>query len=364
MSTIMSNHDNDHDGHDSSQSIHEEPNTVDDADATTPTSEWVLECYKLEVTATINTLVDKHEAEMSALKATFHAELNALHHEIAELKQNRQHIDTTHPVDFYQETIRALIQKFPSPAAVAPPAVAPAVAPAGIPAAAATRTAAAVLASAASPPNPANKRSKPPNTHPSSANQQTTTAKPPAPPSSNSTARKNVIIVGDSMLKGVDSYKTSRKTFRVTTQVLSGGTIGEIDGVARALATRSPHAMILHVGTNDLYPKSGSDTQDSTRSPRTEKEVADEINTRVTKLEKDFPGTKFIVSKLITREDKGSEGVAKVKNVNSFLAKCKHPLIENTNIMASHLNGSKLHLKQSGNVQLAVNFANYLNTIC
>lgn len=211
-----------------------------------------------------------------------------------------------------------------------------------------------------SPPNPANKQSKPSNTHPSSS----TAKSPPAPPSSSSIARKNVIIIGDSMLKGVDSYKTSRKTFRVTTQVLSGGTVGEINGLARAVATRNPHAMILHVGTNDLYPKSGSDTQDSTRSPRTEKEVADDINMMVNKLKQDFPGTKFIISKLITREDKGSEGITKVKNVNSLLAKSKHSMIENTNIMASHLNGSKLHLKQSGNIQLAVNFANYLNTIC
>ena len=163
------------------------------------------------------------------------------------------------------------------------------------------------------------------------------------------------------MLKGVDAYKTSRKNFRVTTQVLSGGTVDEIDGLARALAMRKPHTMILHVGTNDLYPKSGRDTQVSAKPPRTEKEISDLISQMVQKLEKDFPDIKFVVSKLITREDQGKDGITKVKNVNSLLAKCKLSLIENSNILPSHLNGSKLHLKQSGSVKLAVNFANYLN---
>ena len=167
------------------------------------------------------------------------------------------------------------------------------------------------------------------------------------------------------MLKGVDAYRTSRKNFRVTTQVLSGGTVDEIDGLARALATRKPHAMILHVGTNDLYPKSGRDTQVSAKPPRTEQEVADSISQMTQKLEKDFPGIKFIVSKLITREDHGKEGITKVKNVNSYLAKCKLSVIENSNILASQLNGSQLHLKPTGSAKLAVNFANYLNnTIC
>ena len=210
-------------------------------------------------------------------------------------------------------------------------------------------------------PNPTNKQS---NIQPSNNQTIKQSNAQSSSSSSNSSKRKEVIIVGDSMLKGIDGFKTSRKNFRVTAEALAGATVDEIEGLARGLATRKPDAMILHVGTNDLYPKSGRDTQDSTKSPRTEKDVADSINRMVSKLGQDFPCTKFIVSKLITREDKGKEGMDKVKNVNSLLAKFKHSVIDNSNIISSHLNGSKLHLKNSGDVKLALNFVNYLNTIC
>ena len=92
-------------------------------------------------------------------------------------------------------------------------------------------------------------------------------------------------------------------------------------------------------------------------------EVADSINKTVGRLQQEFPGTKLIVSKLIVREDKGNEGSTRVKNVNSLLTKSKLSCVDNSNILPSHLNGSRLHLNKQGDVKLALNYANHLSKL-
>ena len=98
-------------------------------------------------------------------------------------------------------------------------------------------------------------------------------------------------------------------------------------------------------------------------SAQTEKEVADAIDGMMKRLGKDFPGTKFVVSNLTVREDHGKEGSTKVKNVNSHLTKMNHAQIDNSEISATHLNASKLHLHKGGTAKFVQNLSKYLSSI-
>ena len=172
------------------------------------------------------------------------------------------------------------------------------------------------------------------------------------PPPQNKPTKKEILVIGDSLLKGVDAFKTSRARFKISKQVISGGNTEEIASVARAMAaTRKPHAIIIHTGTNNLYPRSPHPLE-------TEKVIAEKIINATNSLQTEFPTIKFAVSKAITREDQGTEGITKVKNLNSLLSKSKLTLMENSNILGKHLNGSKLHLNHGGDFQFSQNIAN------
>ena len=172
------------------------------------------------------------------------------------------------------------------------------------------------------------------------------------PPPQNKPTKKEILVIGDSLLKGVDAFKTSRAKFKITKQVISGGNTEEIASVARAMAaTRKPHAIIIHAGTNNLYPR-------SPRPSETEKVIAEKIINATNSLQAEFPTIKFAVSKAITREDQGTDGTTKIKNLNSLLSKSKLILMENSNILGKHLNGSKLHLNHGGDFQFSQNIAN------
>ena len=167
----------------------------------------------------------------------------------------------------------------------------------------------------------------------------------------------------DSIGKDVEVHRLCRPNYHVSGHAISGATVEEAETFARVFASRpqKPDAMIIHVGTNDLYPKPGSDN--TSKPALSEKGVADKIDGMMIRLGNDFPGTKFIMSKLTVREDHGKEGNTKVKNVNSYLTKLKHPQIDNSEIAATHLNGSKLHLHKGGTAKLVQNFSKYLSSI-
>ena len=172
--------------------------------------------------------------------------------------------------------------------------------------------------------------------------------------------RKEVVVVGDSMIKELNGFMMGRKNFRVTTHSLPGANISEMKLLTRTLCIRKPQTLVIHVGTNDLYPKSGRETETIQRTPLSEEEVASGISDMVNQLKNEFPGMNIIVSKLIIRDDHGQEGKTKVKNVNALLSETGIPLISHNNIQVKHLNGSKLHLERQGNIQMSKNIVNFL----
>ena len=308
---------------------------------------------------------------MSALKATFHAELNALHHEIAKLKQNRQHIDTTHPVDFYQETIRALIQKLPSPAAVAPPAVAPAVAsaeapaahveppapahtpapapaPAAPPAVAPAVAPAAALAAAAAPAAPA--------TRTAAAARATTSAPAAVAPPVRTTAtaakpprQKRIEIIGDSMLGGVRNWQ--KNNYYVKVNAFGGATSQDTVEMAEIALRREPDMLIVHAGTNDFD-----------HNIQTKKEVQRVIS----KARGKFADINIAISAICHREDR-KHLQPKIKDMNNQLKTlCRQQqvtFIDHSDFDHSCLAYKGLHPNPNGNKSLYCDFDRTISSV-
>jgi len=158
--------------------------------------------------------------------------------------------------------------------------------------------------------------------------------------------------------------KMAKNKVTFTSHSLSGCNTDEMAILAKSLCLRKPSALVIHCGTNDLYPRSGNDTKNSANLAKSENQIAAKLKDIAEDLQKDHPGMKILVSKLVRRDDKGGEGVNKVNNVNSLLSKTNLNLIENRNITSKMLNGSNLHLKtDSGVVQLARNIVNHVKNV-
>ena len=94
-------------------------------------------------------------------------------------------------------------------------------------------------------------------------------AQPPAQPSTRGpsaaqTQPKEVVVLGDSTTKDLSGYlmtKMTKHRAKITNHSLSGCNTDEIGILSQTLCLRKPDILVLHCGTNDLYPKSGRDTE-------------------------------------------------------------------------------------------------------
>ena len=341
ISEVMSIHSEGEDG--SSPSVHEGEEPDKSVVSTSPASEWVFECYKLEMTSTINRLVDKHQTEITALTASFRAELNVLHQEIAELKRNKQQIDSTsHPVDFYQETIRALIQKLPSPA-VQPQTINTT----QLPSQSSQMQAMPKPAQTIPPPNKHSMKPTPPNP----------TQKTNAPPtqqkatSATSSARKQkrVEIIGDSMLGGVRNWY--KEDYTVKVNHFGGATSLDTVEIAEIALRRDPDMLIVHVGTNDFE-----------QNIPTKKE----IQRIVSKARGKCADIKIGISAICHREDK-KHLQPKIKDMNNQLKNlCRQQqltFIDHSDFDHSCLAYKGLHPNQNGNKSLYCDFDRTISSV-
>ena len=164
--------------------------------------------------------------------------------------------------------------------------------------------------------------------------------------------RKNVVIIGDSILNGL-SEQGLRKRHNVKIRAHSGATSLDIKDHIRPIVRRKPDCVLVHCGTNDLTKKDGIDTIE------TIKEIISEAKN-------ESPDTTIALSSLTVRRD--HEGMSnKVNELNRSLKKLAKeqgiPIIENSNIDNSCLSARKLHLNRKGDSTLARNFVNFLDNI-
>ena len=104
----------------------------------------------------------------------------------------------------------------------------------------------------------------------------------------NGNARKEVIIIGDSMLNNVNSRGLS-KSKKVEVLNFPGATSNDILGKIDDVLNRKPESLIVHAGTNDLT---------------NEINLLNNVKKIVTKTKQKSPNTVTSFSNIIIRKDK------------------------------------------------------------
>ncbi|CAB4002023.1 Hypothetical predicted protein, partial [Paramuricea clavata] len=123
--------------------------------------------------------------------------------------------------------------------------------------------------------------------------------------------KPNILLIGDSMIKDINPHKLSKSSVRKLTYP----------------------EVIIHAGTNNIITDSS-------------KECFDNIQLLSSRIKSTFKEARIAISSLITRED--IDVTLKTQKTNELLkdlcSKEGYTYIENGNIDATCLNGSKLHL--------------------
>ena len=165
----------------------------------------------------------------------------------------------------------------------------------------------------------------------------------------NSTSKKEIIIVGDSMIKLKNGHEVSIHN-SVKIRCHPGATTDDIIDYVRPTARKKPDMIIIHTGTNDIQNKVNT-LQKVRKVITTMKEI--DVNNEI----------QIAFSSVIHHEDQDFE--EEIKEINRKLENlCKGKgikFINNSNIDGSCLNRSKLHLNKSGTALLVKNFSHALN---
>ena len=155
-------------------------------------------------------------------------------------------------------------------------------------------------------------------------------------------SKNTTLIVGDSIITGVDERMISRKGRVVKVRYFSGATIEDMYDYLKPILKKCPDNIILHVGTNN-----------AAREPA--KTVFDKLLSLKSFVEKTLPNCQISISNLIKRTD-NNEAAKTVDKVNELLFTLQLDVVDNNNITKSELTRKGLHLNDIGYGKLAVNF--------
>ena len=165
--------------------------------------------------------------------------------------------------------------------------------------------------------------------------------------------KKNIVILGDSMIKHVNGYNMSKKlkNCKVYVKRFSGSKVQCMKDHMKPSMREKPGYTILHVGTNDLNSDRLSDL------------IAKSIVDLAITLKNNSQNV--IISNIVIRNDNFNE---KAMEVNGYLKQlCIEKnifLIDHTKIVHSrNINRSKLHLNKSGSIILSNNFVKVISSI-
>ena len=165
----------------------------------------------------------------------------------------------------------------------------------------------------------------------------------------NKNSRRHIFIIGDSMVKHINGPGIS-KNGQVKVKTHPGATTDDIIDY-KPTFRQKPDIVIVHSGTNDL-------SKDVNTINRVRKVVA-------TVKEIDTEGKiKLGFSDIFARGDINKEDIVSTNNrLEKYCKGNEFFFIDNSNIDASYLNKSKLHLNRKGTSYLANNFRNHIFNI-
>ena len=175
-----------------------------------------------------------------------------------------------------------------------------------------------------------------------------------SPTASKPDDKRLVFIAVDSIVQHVHGWELSDSKQRAAVKSFSGSKIEDMADYLKPLMRKTPHEIIVHVGTNDV--------KDDTKSAEV---VAAGILNLGSQIKDNLPNTKVSISSLIVRKDKTSV-LNKIININVILKRvCEQnnwTYIDHNNIDYSCLNRRGLHLNRKGSSLVSKNFSQYLNT--
>ena len=151
------------------------------------------------------------------------------------------------------------------------------------------------------------------------------------------------MIVGDSMLNGIEESKLS-KTRHIRVQPIPGGKIDHIKKNLNDLLHEELQKVIIHVGTNNAM----TDTR---------KEIFEKLISLKHQIESILPKCEATISNLIMRTDEPKASKIN-EEVNSFIKSASINFVENSNIKGKQLGKRGLHLNIQGNKMFARNLLN------
>ena len=160
-----------------------------------------------------------------------------------------------------------------------------------------------------------------------------------------------VLIMGDSMLHGIDERRMSKNGL-VKIRCFPGSTVADLKNFyMHHLLSKKPSHVILHVGTNDAANK------DST---------ADIILNRLLDREKDIevklPNVTLTISTPMERTDQLSAGKI-FDELNRKIRSLRLSIVENNNIGSKEIGRKGLHLNDKGVTKFASNLVAKLRSI-
>ena len=150
------------------------------------------------------------------------------------------------------------------------------------------------------------------------------------------TVRKNITIIGDSILNGLEEAGM-QKDHNVKVRAHSGATTRDIIDDIKPVVRKRPSCVIIHSGTNDLTQ--GIDSIENMKSI-IEETRQESLDTEIIRKDKQALDKKLNVKELNTK----IKNLAKELNVQ---------VIDNSNVDESYLSRKQLHLNRRGDSVLA-----------
>ena len=111
------------------------------------------------------------------------------------------------------------------------------------------------------------------------------------------------VIVGDSLVNGIDEKRLSKKQGNVEVSHFSEAGIENINQHIISIIKKQSDYLIVHAGTNDT-------------TTNTSKKVVDDLLILKSNISKQLPRWKIVLSKLIIRHDGGKANLT-IRNINS-----------------------------------------------
>ena len=152
--------------------------------------------------------------------------------------------------------------------------------------------------------------------------------------------KKAVLVVGDSMVNGIEKSKLP-KTRYIRVQPIPGGKIEDIQQNLKDLLHEDLETVIIHAGTNNA----------TTDTPQM---IVDKLITLKRNIEGSLPKCRVIISKLIVRTD-NSKANTTIRKTNRLFNELQIQTVDKSSISEKHLGKRGLHLYQEGSTVLACN---------